>query len=174
MWSAATLAATVSCELVRSTLARIGLLLLQHKELPNVVTLITGEHLSTSWWSHKQSQEIFACLESLDDVALATRLIGGRVTFVDRKLWPALVAAGTSMRVPKALSKKEKQERLLVVAHEVHTPSGKHELQIEPWKDWAERAGVKPLDSAAKARAVLEEAALELGAPVRLLPWHRF
>lgn len=138
-----------------------------------MVTLITGEHLSTSWWSHRKAQEIFACLESLDEIALATHLIGGRVTFVHKRLWPALAAAGLSMRGPKSLSKKELQARLLVVAHEVHTPSGKHEVEIESWKEWAKREGVRPMKDAAEARAILEEATEKLGASTKLLPWNR-
>ena len=164
----------MNCERVRAELSRIGLLLMQHKELPNVVTLITGEHLSTSWWSHKKAQEIFACLESLDDVALETHLIGGRVTFVHKRLWPALAAAGMSMRGPKTLPKKDQQARLLVVAHEVHTASGKHEVRIESWKDWAKREGVRPMKSAEDARQQLEDAATELGASAKLLPWNRY
>ena len=77
------------------------------------------------------------------------------------------------MRGPKNLSKKELQARLLVVAHEVHTPSGKHEVQIESWKEWSKREGVKPLKSAEDARAILEEATEKLGASTKLLPWKR-
>ena len=78
------------------------------------------------------------------------------------------------MRGPKNLPKKEQQARLLVVAHEVHTPSGKHEVQIESWKDWAKREGVKPMKDAQEARQQLEDATTKLGASMKLLPWNKF
>jgi hypothetical protein len=79
-----------------------------------------------------------------------------------------------SMRGPKNLPKKEQQARLLVVAHEVHTASGKHEVQIESWEAWAKRERVKPVKSAEEARAMLEQATETLGASTKLLPWNRY
>ena len=77
--------------------ARHGLLLLQDKNLPNAVTEITGEHVSGSWWSHPRSHEIFWTIEQLPEKeVITTKLIGGKVTFVHRKLWPALFAIGSA------------------------------------------------------------------------------
>jgi hypothetical protein len=169
-----------------------GLLLLQHKSLPSAAGLIAGESLSTSWWSHPRAQEIFRKLEELEDSgdAIATRLIDRRVTFVHRRLWPAVQAAG-SARQPWQMSRlsreaiallrrvdREKraaatgppakllQERLLVHAHEEHTPSGKHVTVLEPWTVLGE------FDvPVATAKKQLENAAEGIGAPLMLLPW---
>jgi hypothetical protein len=168
------------------------LLLLQDKQLPNAATLITGERVSGSWWGHPSSHEIFRRLEELDasgDV-VATKLISGKVTFVHRKLWPALAAVGgarepwqmrgLSSEARKLLrevdkrgavrasgpASKELQERLLVRAREEHTESGRHETLLERW-------GESRLTATA-GRQELENAATAIGAELHDLPWNRF
>ena len=168
-----------NCSDVRRQLKRFGLLLLQDKKLPSVVGIITGESLSTSWWSHPRGQDIFACLESIEDEAIATNLINGKVTFVDKRLWPAVVAIGSSGepwqtaglgRHPKP---KEVKERLLQFAEEVHTDSGRHETRLKPWGDFARERGVVTI-AAEAALAEIEAAAMALGSTSKSLPWHRF
>lgn len=168
-----------NCTDVRRDLKRIGLLLLQDKKLPSVVGIITGQSLSTSWWGHPRGQEIFNCLESLDEQAIATNLINGKVTFVDKRLWPAVVAIGSSGepwqtaglgRNPKT---KEIRERLLQFAEEVHTESGRHETRLKPWSEFARERGVVTI-AAEAARAEIESAAMALGTTSKSLPWHRF
>ena len=185
----------MNCASVRRLLEKHGVLMLQDKKLPSVAGAIAGETLSGSWWSHPRAQEIFRCLGQLEDEALATRLIGGKVTLVHRRLWPELIAVGASkapwqidrlpaaarrlLRSPQAplstpaqrAAAKELQRRLLVVADEVHTASGRHELHLTSWKDWSERIGIRPHRSPAEALKTLEAAATSLGAPLSLLPW---
>lgn len=168
-------------------LQHYGLLLLQDKELPNAVTIITGERISGSWWSHPRSHEIFRALEELD--APSAKLINRKVTFVHKKLWPAVAAVGSarepwqmrglSSAAKKLLARvdheesvrasgtasKELQERLLVRAREVHTESGRHATILERWPP-------SPLSAAVGARR-LEKAAAAIGAPRELLPWGR-
>ncbi len=166
----------------RSVVTRLehdGLLLQQDKSLTSVVGLVTGEVLSTSWWSHPRAQEIFAILQRLEAVALATRLVAGKVTLVHRKLWPALLTVETSTEpwhrdVANATAPKVIQERLLSVAKEVHTESGRHEVVFEPWRTWAKREGVTPMVDVADAREALERAVVTIGGTPRQLPWRRF
>src|SRR6266853_616566 len=75
---------------VLQTLVRFGLLLKQDKHLPSVVTILTGEPLATSWWSHPQSQLIFRVLSALADhpEVLVTKLLLSKDTLVHRTLWP--------------------------------------------------------------------------------------
>ena len=82
-----------STEKVLATLSGSGLLLLQDKSLPNLVTLVTGETLSGSWWSHAQGGVIFAVLSELSDHpdVLSVKLVKKKVTLVHRRLWPALL-----------------------------------------------------------------------------------
>ncbi|HEV8661471.1 MAG TPA: hypothetical protein VGS96_22965 [Thermoanaerobaculia bacterium] len=144
----------MSCAEVRRRLDRYGLLLLQDKKLPSVATIFAGEPMSRSWWSHPRSHEMFRCLRSIEHEVLTTRLINGKVTYVHKRLWPALAATGTP------------------VTDEVHTESGRHERRVETSESWAKRLKVKPLASAAAGRMEIEAAAAALGAPPRSLPWH--
>src|SRR5262245_16990548 len=183
---------------VLDALSRPGLLLKQDKRLPNVVTLVTGESLSASWWSHAKGQLIFAVLSELADHpdVLFTKLLYRKVTLVHRRLWPALVAVAAAgeawqrrelTRAARALlakverssaavrasgqTVKELELRLLVCAEQVHTESGRHETTLESWSEWARRRGVEPLRSAARGRQQLEEAAQAIGAAASALPW---
>jgi hypothetical protein len=52
---------------VLASLAEHGLLLKQDKRLPNVVTILIGEALPTSWWSHAKAPLIFRVLSELGD-----------------------------------------------------------------------------------------------------------
>ena len=83
-------------KLVFDQLRKSGFLLESDPKLPSVCTLITGEPLRGSWWSHPQAQTIFQVNEQLEDHkdVLITKLLSGKVTFVHRKLWPAILAIG--------------------------------------------------------------------------------
>ena len=174
---------------LKAALEKYGLLLLQDKELPSAVGIITGEKVSGSWWSHPRANEIFRKLLALDDV-LTAKLIGGKVTFVAKRLQPAVAAAGGArepwqtrglspaakrllaqidrdgaVRASGAPS-KQLQERLLANAREEHTESGRHETVLEPWP--ASRM------SAEAGRHQIEKAATAIGAELHDLPWNRF
>jgi hypothetical protein len=186
------------CATVLEALEDLGILLLQDQELPSIVGLFCGRRVNSSWWSIPESHDIFRCLQSLDPgTALVTRLLNRKVTYVHRRLWPALVTLGAA-REPwqmRALSSDAKdllaqltrgestlargqtardlQARLLVVAHEVHTPSGRHEVGLEMWGPWTARMQVRPLSTAEVARGVLETASRRIGAAEVALPWCR-
>jgi hypothetical protein len=92
-----------------------------------------------------ESHEIFAVTRAVresDDV-LVCRLIKGKITFVHRRLWPALVRAAG--RLPSVH---------LSQVQEVHTSSGRHVTKEVPFRDWV------PSSAHAAARTLLEEAAL--------------
>jgi len=82
---------------VLSALRKSGLLLKQDKALPNVVTTITGESLTASWWSHPRAAEIYAALEQVSERTdvIETKLSAAKVTFVLAPLWPALLGVAT-------------------------------------------------------------------------------
>lgn len=181
---------------VLGELARHGLLLKQDKTSPSVVGLITGEALTGSWWNHPLAHAIYALLAALTERAdvLETKLIGGKVTFVVRTLWPALLGVATSSEPwqraglsPAAArlfdevrdrgeheasgpTVKELEQRLLVRSEQRHTAAGRHALVLESWPRWAEREKITALPSDDSKRA-LEAAARSLGAPSAALPW---
>jgi hypothetical protein len=183
---------------VLSTLARLGLLLNQDKRLPNVVTLVTGEALSTSWWSHPKGRLIFSVLSELSDHpdVLFTKLLHGKDTLVHRSLWPAFLTVATaaepwqqrnlSSGARKLLAQvneagapvrssgpavKDLVSRLLVHSKQVHTESGRHEMAIESWSVWSAHSGVAPTKSLDEAREAIERACQGIGAPTSILPW---
>ena len=185
---------------VLSSLNRHGLLLKQDKRLPNVVTLVTGETLETSWWSHPKGNLIFRVLDELSDHpdVLFTKLLAGKDTLVHRSLWPEFLAVASSgeswqrrelsagalrllgkirrARRPVLSSGptvKELTSRLLVNSVQVHTESGQHQTALESWTRWSRRIGVASRGSAIEARSALEAACAAIGAPLRALPWRR-
>jgi hypothetical protein len=75
-------------------LRRHGMLLLQDPKLPSVAALVAGRPVRGSWWSHPRSQLIYQVSEQLvghPEVVVA-KLVSGKVTYVHRLLWPALLA----------------------------------------------------------------------------------
>ena len=91
---------------VMAQLKRDGFLLESDPQLPNVCTLITGEPMKGSWWSHPMAQVIFSVNERLEDDpdVLITKLVSGKVTFVHRKLWGDILAVGAA-REPWQMNK---------------------------------------------------------------------
>jgi hypothetical protein len=113
--------------------------------VPSLAEAIAGAPVRGRWWCHPKSHEIFAVTRAIrasDDV-LVCRLLKGKVTFVHRRFWPALVRAAS--RLPS--------DHLSQV-REVHTPSGRQATQNVPFPDWV------PSSILAAARTLSEEAAL--------------
>ncbi len=84
--------------LVTREFKRLRIILESDQKFPSVVTLIMGESVKGSWWSHPESRKIWRVLNRFHahhDV-LTTRLISGKVTFIHRSLWPDFIAIGTS------------------------------------------------------------------------------
>ncbi|HKR60437.1 MAG TPA: hypothetical protein VJS64_11945 [Pyrinomonadaceae bacterium] len=70
-------------------------------KLPSVCSLVTGEPLRGSWWSHPLAQTIFQINEQLEDHedVLITKLVSGKVTFVHRQIWSETIAIGRAHEV---------------------------------------------------------------------------
>jgi len=113
--------------------------------VPSLAQFIAGEPVRGSWWSHPKGREIFAVTRAVRDCedVLVCRLIDGKITFVHRRLWPALVRVAD--RLPSVH---------LSQLREVHTSSGRHVTTEVPFPDWV------PSDVRAAARTVSEAAAL--------------
>lgn len=121
--------------------------------VPNLAETVAGEPLRGSWWGHAKGDAIFACSRAVrnsEDV-LTCRLIDGKVTYVHRRLWPALAR----------LADNFKGERLAPI-REIHTASGKHKVATLKFSEWipaAERQKGSRL-SDEEATALLESAGL--------------
>ena len=112
---------------------------------PSLAEWVAGEPIRGSWWAHPRSHEIFALTQGVRDSAdvLVCRLVAGKITFVHRRLWPALVRAAP--RFPR--------KRLARVC-EHHTASGRHATSEVSFPGWVPR-GVS-----SQARKLDEDAAL--------------
>jgi hypothetical protein len=77
-------------------LQEIGLLLQTDANLPSVCALVAGGPVRGSWSAHARSHEIFRvnCELAEHPDALVCKLISGKVTYVHRALWPAILAIG--------------------------------------------------------------------------------
>lgn len=114
--------------------------------VPRLTEAIAGEPIKGSWWGHKKSRQIFAILQVVadsDDV-LVCRLVDGKVTFVHRRLWPALVRV--AQKFPPAQTSQ---------VHEEHTASGRHVTREVPFPKWV------PASVAKQAKHLSETDALD-------------
>ena len=113
--------------------------------IPCVADEIAGETVRGNWWSHSRSREIFAAARAVRDSpdVLACRLVDGKITFVHRQLWPAL------LRIADRFDAKR-----LTRLREIHSASGKHVIEEIPFPDWV------PAEVFATARQLSETDAL--------------
>jgi hypothetical protein len=80
------------------SLESFGFMLVSDRAFPNVASLIAGEPVKGSWWSHPLAHTIFAVNEMLEDHkdVLLTKLISGKVTFVHRNMWQQVYSIATA------------------------------------------------------------------------------
>ena len=95
--------------------------------VPSLAEAIAGELIRGSWWAHPKGNDIFLCSRAIRKSAdvLVCRLVGGKVTYVHRRLWPALVWLAEAFDADR-----------LAAIREVHTASGRHKVEITAFPDW--------------------------------------
>jgi hypothetical protein len=174
-----------------------GLLLQQDALLPNVVAAVAGQPVHGSWWGHPRGNAIFMTLNALAEHrdVLVTRLVQGKVTFVHRRLWAAVLAVGQShapwqfarlsaparallesvqrqgMLLATGKSVKSLEQRLLAHGEQVHTDAGHHAIRLESWTAWAERVGCRTSLTPSAGQQALKAALQALGGTTAMLPW---
>ncbi len=117
--------------------------------VPSLAETIAGGRIRGSWWAHPRSHQIFELTRAVRDSGdvLVCRLVGGKVTYVHRRLWAPLVRAAS--RFPR---------NQLAQVREVHTASGRHVTEEVAFPKWV------PGEVSAEASRLSEEEALrELG-----------
>jgi hypothetical protein len=115
--------------------------------VPSLAQTIAGEEMRGSWWAHPKGKIIFACSRAIrnsNDV-LTCRLVEGKVTYVHRRLWPALAR----------LSERFAPVRLAAI-REVHSTKGTHKLETVAFPAWV------PSEEMRKARKLSIEEAIAL------------
>ena len=95
--------------------------------VPNLAEAAAGGPIRGSWWGHAKGKQIFWLTRAVRDSpqVLVCRLLGGKVTYVHRRLWPAVV------RLARVFGRRN-----LAALHEVHTPSGRHKFHVLPFPLW--------------------------------------
>jgi len=96
-------------------------------DVPRFIDAILGEPVRGNWWTHPAGNAIYNVLADVcasEDV-LVCRLLGGKVTLIHRRLWPALVRVADRFD-PSQLSQ----------VHDEHTSSGRHVRREIAFPQW--------------------------------------
>jgi hypothetical protein len=131
-----------------------------HGSVPNLAEAVAGERIQGGWWGHAKGHEIFAATRAVrasSDV-LVCRLLGSKVTYIHRRLWPALV------RLADKLDKD-----LLAAIREEHTAASSHRVIETPFPDWVpseERGAANRLTEGEALSQLGEELGRSLGLKV--------
>ena len=182
-------------------LQEFDLLLDTDPKLPSVTGLVAGDTGGRSWWAHPQAKQMYGLSCGLRDHpdVLLVKLISGKLTFIHRPLWPAIVAIGTARepwqmdglsKEAKALLNKtdkdakvessgdpvrELETKLLAHAASVHTERGFHMKEVQSWRVWASSVGLgkvklTPAEARSQIDAVVARINQQFGAK-GTLPW---
>ena len=114
--------------------------------VPRLTEFVTGRSVKGNWWSDPQGKEIFRALTEVaaSRHVLVCRLVGGKITFVHRRLWPALVRASAAFKAAQLAQVRER-----------HTESGKHTTETVAFPKWV------PSNVLLQARKLTLEQAVE-------------
>jgi hypothetical protein len=190
---------------VLAKLKELGLLLQTDANLPNVCALVAGKPVRGSWWAHPRSHEIFRVNGELGEHpdVLVSKLISGKITYLHRPLWAAVMAIGRAReswqierlsrdarnllgavdRKPVQTDRRwrkpasELETNLLVYSEQFHTAAGSHARRLESWDRWSSRTGYigEPI-TLIRAKLALEEVVASLNRKFNgrgRLPWQR-
>jgi len=115
-----------------------------HGPLPNLAEAIAGGAIRGSWWGHPKGKEIFRAIRAIGESpdVLVCKLVEGKITYVHRRLWPALIKLASRFR----------KEQLAKVWDE-HTRSGAHQSKREPFPNWVPSEVMKKAEALSVAEA---------------------
>ena len=117
--------------------------------VPNLAEAVAKTPIRGNWWTHPDGREIFRATRMARscDRIIVCRLVEGKVTYIDRRLWSAVV------RLAKYFGKQS-----LAAIREEHSASGEHRIKTLVFPKWV------PLSARERAKALSEpEAAAQLG-----------
>jgi hypothetical protein len=112
--------------------------------LPNLAETIAGGAIRGSWWGHPKGKEIFRAVKAIgaSPNVLVCKLVQGKITYVHRRLWPALIKLASQFR----------KEQLAKVWDE-HTLSGTHQSKQEHFPNWVSSEVMKEAEALSVAEA---------------------
>ena len=99
--------------------------------VPSLAEAVAGGPIRGSWWGHPRGKEIFRAADAVSESpdVLVCKLVEGKVTYVHRRLWPALVRISGRFR-----------RAWLAKIWEEHTPSGAHRSRRLSFPAWVPAA----------------------------------
>jgi len=116
--------------------------------VPSLAEAIVGAPIRGSWWGHARGHDIFRVAEAVSESpdVLVCKLVDGKITYVHRRLWPALVK----------LSSRFRKDQLARVSNE-HTRSGAHRAIHTTFPKWVPRETLRDAErlSVAEAEEIL-------------------
>jgi hypothetical protein len=120
--------------------------------VPTFAAAVAGEPIVGSWWAHPKGKAIFRAMSELDDDLdiRCFKLVDNKVTFVHRRMWPALVRLANDGVIAAARVASLVQE---------HMPTGEHRNIITPFPEW-----VSPEIASAADKLTADQAKSQLGA----------
>ena len=97
-----------------------------HGRVPTFADFVAGERV-TRWWGHPKGQQIFTLTRAMRDSpdVLTCRFIDNKISYIHRRLWPALVKLSGELDTTS-----------LGAIREEHLPGGKHELRVTEFPQW--------------------------------------
>jgi hypothetical protein len=112
--------------------------------LPNLAEAIAGGPIRGSWWGHPKGKEIFRAVRAIRESpdVLVCKLVEGKITYVHRRLWPALIKLASRFR----------KDQLAKVWDE-HTRSGAHQLRRKHFPSWVPSEVMKEAEALSVAEA---------------------
>jgi hypothetical protein len=98
--------------------------------VPSLAEAIAGQPIRGSWWGHPHGRTIFRVTRAMRDShdVLVCRWIDGKITYVHKRLWPALFRLADEIG-----------PRRLGALREEHTASGAHRLVTTAFPRWVPR-----------------------------------
>jgi hypothetical protein len=118
-----------------------------HGLVPTFADFVAGERIRGSWWGHPKGKEIFRLSRLVRDSpdVIVNLIVNGKITYVYRDAWPALVRLSDCFPADRLAALKE-----------VHTASGRHKIQRIRFLTWI------PRTVAAEAKKLSEEDAMRM------------
>jgi hypothetical protein len=118
--------------------------------VPNLAEAVVGARIRGNWWGHPKGKEIFWTTRGVRDSKqlVVCRAVAGKVTYIHRRLWPALV------KLAPTLPRKN-----LAAVREIHTGRGRHEIELVPFPRWVPAPATRQA-----ARLTAADAVAALGA----------
>src|SRR5262247_557062 len=126
--------------------------------VPSLAEMIAGGPIRGSWWGHAKGREIFQAAQAVNESpeVLVCKLIDDKVTYVHRRVWPALFKLAPRFRKAQ-----------LAKVWDEHTESGAHASRQIAFPEWVPSEVVKEAEALSMAEAEQALSALLVRQPLK-------